>query len=493
MPRAVIAISPRALAIGAGAIGALALAAWSASVATVLVIVWALLVVALSALRVRAAWSARAAARRGDALHDPPRGRDPEPFVSIHVPCCDEPPEIVAATLDALARLDWPAFEVIVLDNNTPDPATWRPLERHCERLGSRFRFHHVAALPGAKAAALNLCLAMSDPRTELVLTVDADYRVRPDALRRMHPLLGHRTSHVQAPQAYEDDGAVGLARAYASYFERYASAAGSGGMLLTGTLSLIRVEALRGVGGWCSATITEDADLGLRLLAAGWRGAYLPRVVGRGFMPDRLTELRKQRRRWVHGNAQVLFGSLRRVARLPRRLRATVAAQLTAWFQPWALPVLGFALFLGDAHRGARLVLAVSLLLYVAHELVLFIATPRRLLTARPLEGLGAHLALGWEGAVAWLEALAGVRLGFQRTSKRAGRGRGSSLARAGSALAAVGLAGFHGAGGEPLVAAACLFLAGLPLASHHLALALERGPGVPALGTDRPVVERT
>ena len=43
---------------------------------------------------------------------------------------------MVIETLDALARLDYENFEVIVLDNNTPDEAVWRPVEAHCAALG---------------------------------------------------------------------------------------------------------------------------------------------------------------------------------------------------------------------------------------------------------------------------------------------------------------------------------------------------------------------
>ena len=71
--------------------------------------------------------------------------RDRHPKVSLHVPAYAEPPEIVIATLDALARLRYPNFEVLVIDNNTEDPGLWRPVETHCRRLGERFRFFHVA------------------------------------------------------------------------------------------------------------------------------------------------------------------------------------------------------------------------------------------------------------------------------------------------------------------------------------------------------------
>ena len=44
------------------------------------------------------------------------------PLVSIHIPACREPPEMLRQTLDAVAALDWPNFECVVVINNTPDP-----------------------------------------------------------------------------------------------------------------------------------------------------------------------------------------------------------------------------------------------------------------------------------------------------------------------------------------------------------------------------------
>src|ERR1700722_15941368 len=76
------------------------------------------------------------------------------PRVSIPVPTYNEPPQMVIETLHALARLDYDNYEVILLDNNTPDPAVWRPVEAHCrmlsERLGeATFRFFHFDGVKG--------------------------------------------------------------------------------------------------------------------------------------------------------------------------------------------------------------------------------------------------------------------------------------------------------------------------------------------------------
>ena len=74
------------------------------------------------------------------------------PKVSIHVPAYFEPPDMLKQTLDAVSRLDYPNFEVLVIDNNTQHEAIWRPVEAHCGQLGGRFRFFHVAPLAGFKA-----------------------------------------------------------------------------------------------------------------------------------------------------------------------------------------------------------------------------------------------------------------------------------------------------------------------------------------------------
>ena len=38
------------------------------------------------------------------------------PKVSMHIPICNEPPQMVRQTLDALAELDYPEFEALVVD-----------------------------------------------------------------------------------------------------------------------------------------------------------------------------------------------------------------------------------------------------------------------------------------------------------------------------------------------------------------------------------------
>lgn len=354
----------------------------------------------------------------------------PEPLVTIHVPCCNEPPHLVMRTLDALARLDWNHYEVVCLDNNTTDLALWMPVRDHCRRLGDRFRFYHVEALDGAKAGALELALSLSSPRAEYVAVVDADYCVAPDFLRRAWRHLADQVlAYVQFPQAYRNShpGAEGLTGEYAHYFDVCLPAAqASGASLLTGTLSVIRREALEAVGGWSSSTITEDAELGARLAIAGLGGRYVPEVVGRGLMPTDLGSIRKQRRRWVHGNADTLFRLRpRQLGRLGLDRALGVVTQLSAWFNVLLIPtvllaLVGIAGLESAGHRAAAAVAGVTVLGQLAVRAAVLALAPS--VTGEPriaLRSLQADLGLLWEGATGWLEVLAGVRLSFARTSK--------------------------------------------------------------------------
>jgi cellulose synthase/poly-beta-1,6-N-acetylglucosamine synthase-like glycosyltransferase len=55
-----------------------------------------------------------------------------QPMVSVHIPAYNEPPEILIATINAVEEMDYPNFEIVVLDNNTPDEAVWGPVAEYC-------------------------------------------------------------------------------------------------------------------------------------------------------------------------------------------------------------------------------------------------------------------------------------------------------------------------------------------------------------------------
>ncbi|HSR35736.1 MAG TPA: glycosyltransferase, partial [Desulfurivibrionaceae bacterium] len=198
------------------------------------------------------------------------------PMVSVHVPAYNEPPEMMIETLDALARLDYPNYEVLVIDNNTKDPAVWQPVEAHCATLGPRFRFFHVDPLAGFKAGALNYALKHTAPEAQVVAVIDSDYVVSPDWLRDMAPQFDEpNIAIVQAPQDYRDDREnLFKAMCYAEYkgffYIGMITRNERNAIIQHGTMTMVRRSVLDAVGGWAEWCITEAAELGLRIFERG-------------------------------------------------------------------------------------------------------------------------------------------------------------------------------------------------------------------------------
>jgi exo-beta-1,3-glucanase (GH17 family)/cellulose synthase/poly-beta-1,6-N-acetylglucosamine synthase-like glycosyltransferase len=250
------------------------------------------------------------------------------PLVSIHLPCHNEPPEMVIQTLDSLAALDYPAFEVLVVDNNTRDSAVWAPVEAHCMRLG--------------KAGALNFALQQTDPRAEVVAVIDSDYVVE---RRWLRDLVGHFSRPdvgiVQAPQAHRDWSDSLFRRIcnweYEGFFrigmhhrnERDA-------IIQHGTMTMVRRSLLDSLG-WAEWCICEDAELGLRVMQSGFRTVYVDEVFGRGVTPADFAAYKTQRFRWAFGAMQILrrhWSSFFMPAPLSRGQRYHF---LTGWFSWFA------------------------------------------------------------------------------------------------------------------------------------------------------------
>ena len=250
----------------------------------------------------------------------PPTPERFAPKVSIHVPACCEPPEMLRATLDSVARLDYPNLECVLVINNTPDPALWRPIEEHCRALGERFKFIKVDNLNGYKAGALRLALANSAADAEIIGVIDADYVVEPDWLKDLVPLFADKgVGLVQSPQDHRDGDRSPMHRAmnaeYAGFFDiGMVQRNEFNAIIVHGTMCLIRRAAIEAAGGWSSDTIVEDADLGLTLLEEGWISHYTNRRYGYGLLPDTFEAYRRQRHRWAFGGLQILRKHWRRL-----------------------------------------------------------------------------------------------------------------------------------------------------------------------------------
>lgn len=235
------------------------------------------------------------------------------PMVSIHVPAYNEPPEMLKATLDALAQLDYPYYEVLVIDNNTKEDKVWKPVEQHCKALGERFRFFHKSPLAGFKAGALNFALAETAEQATVIAVIDSDYCVESTWLRDLVPQFSDAdVAIVQAPQDYSDSTENAFkAMCFAEYRGFFhigmVTRNERNAIIQHGTMTMVRRETLEKVGGWGETTITEDAELGFMVFSEGHKAVYTSKSYGKGVMPDSFADYKTQRFRWAYGAMQIL------------------------------------------------------------------------------------------------------------------------------------------------------------------------------------------
>lgn len=425
-----------------------------------------------------------------DVSADAPTGTH-RPFVSLHVPTHNEPPDLVIATLEALLALEYDDYEILVVDNNTDDPLLWQPVAAWCQGR-ARVRFLHLANWPGYKSGALNEALRVSDPRAEVIGIVDADYVVDPDFLARCAPLFADPdVAFVQTPQDYRDWEVAPyfrrLYRSYAYFFDvSQRSRAERNGAIFGGTMGLIRRSSMEAAGGWDEWCITEDAELSLRLLKAGGRGLHVDRSFGRGLMPLTFEALKRQRFRWCFGGVQILRMHARSLLpgrrtpdnRLGLGQRWAYFVGGLQWFGDLASVLFTGFLLLGaaDLVLGSGLVVRRMSGLLVACVLVLVVlgalrslALVRRTSGAGWGESLGAFgiwLALSWTVALASFRGLTAREGVFLRTPKVRGelgwrdavRGNRVEL---GLGLVCLVVAGAVAARGEVAAAAVAALLA--------------------------------
>jgi cellulose synthase/poly-beta-1,6-N-acetylglucosamine synthase-like glycosyltransferase len=367
------------------------------------------------------------------------------PMVSLHIPAHNEPPELLINTIKAAERIDYPNFEVVVIDNNTSDPAVWGPVEEYC-RDRERVRFVHVAPLPGYKAGACNLALRRyTDPRAEIIGLIDADDVVQPHYLRETVPYFSDpRLGFLQTFEGNRDyEGSAYYTACVDSYQAFYLATMSSrnerDSVPFVGTMGLFRRSALVEIGGWNEWCISEDTEASLRVAKAGWSGLYLPRCFGRGIVPPSYAGLITQRHRWCFGAMQIFrlhWQSLMPWDRSPdNHLTAGQRRDYLMASLQWTRDLLMFAFSLlllsitGLSLAGSRFALVplagdksllpMSLILIATVCLTWTLRDWTTMSRRRALLGMMISLASGWVTALACIEGMSRRDGVFLRTSK--------------------------------------------------------------------------
>ncbi len=361
------------------------------------------------------------------------------PKVSIHVPAYFEPPEMLKATLDAVARLDYPNFECVVIINNTPDPEFWQPIQDHCRALGERFKFINAEKVEGFKAGALRIAMARTAIDAEIIGIIDADYMVQPDWLKDLVPVFADpRVGLVQAPQDHRD-GNRSLMHyimngEYAGFFDiGMVQRNEANAIIVHGTMCLIRRAAMDMAGGWAGDTICEDTDLGLAIIEHGWLTHYTNHRYGFGLLPDTYEAFKKQRHRWAYGGFQIVKKHWRRflpgASRLSPDQRREFALGWLNWLGAESLGVLVAILNLiwvpivafADIAIPDR-ILTIPIIAAFVVSLVHFMVLYRLRVPVKMGQMLGAMvtaMSVQWTVSRAVANGLITDHLAFARTSK--------------------------------------------------------------------------
>ena len=285
-----------------------------------------------------------AAARQRPA----PAGDGPHPtddlFFVFLLPCLNEE-KVILGSLQRLQSLPNGNFAVLVIDDASDDGT----VAIVSSVLGERAWLLRRTA-PNArqgKGEALNAAIAHltssgliadHDPDKVIVVVVDADGRLDPHAVTEVtpyftDPLMGA----VQIGVRINNRAASRLARMqdmefviYTEVFQRGRRHLGSVG--LGGNGQFMRLSALRSLGPapW-TRSLTEDLDLGIRLLAGGWRNEYCSAAAVHQQGVVELRRLIRQRSRWFQGHLQSwkLIPAVLRSA--PRRARADLLYHLSS------------------------------------------------------------------------------------------------------------------------------------------------------------------
>jgi len=367
------------------------------------------------------------------------------PMVSLHIPAYNEPPELLIETIKAVEAIDYPDFEIVVIDNNTTDPAVYGPVEEYC-RGRDRLKFVHVAPWPGYKAGACNLALRQyTDPRAEIIGLIDADDIVQPHYLKETVPYFVD--SHLGFVQTFEGNRDYEGSAYYTACVDSYQAfylAVMSGrnerdSIPFVGTMGLFRRSALEGMGGWNEWCISEDTEASLRALKAGWGGLYLPRCFGRGIVPPTFAGLNTQRHRWCFGAMQILRLHWRSLMpwdrspdnRLTSSQRRDYLMACMGWFRDLLMLVFSLILlavtglllsgssFAFTPLGGDRSLLPMSLIIIAAICMTWTLRVWTPVSRRRALLGLVVSLSASWITALACIEGMARREGVFLRTPK--------------------------------------------------------------------------
>ncbi len=237
-------------------------------------------------------------------LFKAPRRRSKDlPPVSIVVPAYNEAKDI-AKCLGSLARLDYPAYEVIVVDDGSKD-GTADVVRSFIQTNGlDNFRLIRHDTNRG-KAAAVNT--GIRSAKYDLVAVLDADSHISSDALLWIvphfeDPRVGAVSSAIHVRNPVNLLSRLQWWEYLTTNFYRALMAVIDVLYVTPGVLSVYRKSVLEEVGLFDENEISEDLEIALRIKAHHYKILFEPNSVTFTDVPTRFRDYWHQRIRWSRG-----------------------------------------------------------------------------------------------------------------------------------------------------------------------------------------------
>jgi peptidoglycan-N-acetylglucosamine deacetylase len=229
------------------------------------------------------------------------------PLVSVLIPAYNEEAVIVDTVRAALAS-KYSNLEVFVVDDGSVDQT--EALVR--QEFGRDPRVRLLLQTNHGKPSALNH--GLSEVAGEVIVSIDADTIVDPDAIPRLvrhfaDPRVGavagnvkvmNRNRWITRWQALEYITSQNLEKRAFDLLNCIPVVPGAAGAW--------RTDLLRTTGGFSGDTVAEDTDLTLTIRRDGWKIVYDEEAIGRTEVPETVDALVRQRFRWTFGTLQAVW-----------------------------------------------------------------------------------------------------------------------------------------------------------------------------------------
>jgi poly-beta-1,6-N-acetyl-D-glucosamine synthase len=244
--------------------------------------------------------------------------------LTVIIPAYNEA-EFVGDTIQSLLAQTVPPDQIILVDDGSTDDT------------GDVGRRAGVTVIrppcnTGSKAGAQNFALPWV--KTELVMAIDADTTLAPDAVETLmraftEPGVGAACGFV-LPRRVKSLWERGRYIEYLFAFTFYKQVQDyyHRPLISSGCFSMYRTELMRRQGGWPGRTLAEDMDLTWSFHQDGVGVRFVPGAVCYPVEPYNFHFMRKQLRRWSHGFIQNVSLHWKGLLKVPF-LRAAVAVSL--------------------------------------------------------------------------------------------------------------------------------------------------------------------